>query len=267
MSDCKFILNTEKCIKCGLCVKDCFPGAITMGENGPEYPGSCLMCGHCAAVCPTGAITLTELDPATVIPYDEANFRVDPEKLLNSIRHRRSIRNYLPKKVTSEHLELILEAGRCAPTASNTQKTRFIVVQDGLEEFKELLWKEIPSVIDTFNAQGIAAAASMEKFLKQKNDGFRDSLFFNSPAYVLIITDNVWDAGLAASDMEMEAYACGAGMLHSGYLKRVVSASPALLEYLGIGENESIACCMLLGYPAVSYPRTAGRKMPKVTIK
>ena len=125
----KFILDSEKCIACGLCVADCFPGYITMGENGPVYPGSCMMCGHCAAICPVNAITLPELDPATAMDYDEESFKVDPEKLLNSIRHRRSIRNYTGEKVSNEHLSLILEAGRCAPTASNTQKTRFIVVR------------------------------------------------------------------------------------------------------------------------------------------
>jgi len=267
MPDTKFILDSEKCIACGLCVADCFPGYITMGENGPVYPGSCMMCGHCAAVCPVNAITLPELDPETVMDYDEESFKVDPEKLLNSIRHRRSIRNYRSEKVSPEHLSLILEAGRCAPTASNTQKTRFIVVQEGLSEFKELLWSEMPAIIEGMKASDSPAASGLSRFLDHKNSGFRDDLFFNAPAYVLVITDNVWDAGLAASDMEMVAYACGAGMLHSGYLKRVVSSSPKLTGWLGINEGESIACCLLLGYPAVSYPRTAGRKMPKVTMK
>jgi coenzyme F420-0:L-glutamate ligase/coenzyme F420-1:gamma-L-glutamate ligase len=50
--------------------------------------------------------------------------------LLNVFRSRRSVKKYLPKKVSNEVLFRILEAGKWAPSAHNAQPWRFIVIQD-----------------------------------------------------------------------------------------------------------------------------------------
>jgi nitroreductase len=46
------------------------------------------------------------------------------------IQDRRSIRNYTEEPVSEEHLDLILEAGRQAPSGENAQPWRFVVVKD-----------------------------------------------------------------------------------------------------------------------------------------
>ncbi len=46
------------------------------------------------------------------------------------IKERRSVRNYLDKPVEEGSLSRILEAARLAPSASNRQEWRFIVVKD-----------------------------------------------------------------------------------------------------------------------------------------
>ena len=48
---------------------------------------------------------------------------------LSLAQKRYAVRSYLPKPVEVEKLERILEAGRVAPTAKNTQPFRFLVVQ------------------------------------------------------------------------------------------------------------------------------------------
>lgn len=50
--------------------------------------------------------------------------------VLEVIRKRRSIRAYKPEPVKDEHLKLLLEAARLAPSAGNRQPWRFIVVRD-----------------------------------------------------------------------------------------------------------------------------------------
>jgi nitroreductase len=49
---------------------------------------------------------------------------------LETMWKRRSIRKYRPDPVLEEHLRLILEAARRAPTASNRQNWRMVVVRD-----------------------------------------------------------------------------------------------------------------------------------------
>lgn len=45
-------VNSEKCTKCGLCVKIC-RGTLVMSDLGPKVDRDlCIECGHCVAVCP-----------------------------------------------------------------------------------------------------------------------------------------------------------------------------------------------------------------------
>ena len=48
---------------------------------------------------------------------------------MEAIRKRKSVRKYLNKKVEEDKLFAVLEAGRLAPSASNRQEWRFIIVR------------------------------------------------------------------------------------------------------------------------------------------
>ena len=50
--------------------------------------------------------------------------------IMEAITSRRSIRSYQDRPVEQDKLNLILEAGRLAPSARNLQDWRFVVVQD-----------------------------------------------------------------------------------------------------------------------------------------
>jgi nitroreductase len=50
--------------------------------------------------------------------------------VFESIKKRRSVRSYLDKQVEEDKILKILEAARLAPSASNKQEWRFVVVKD-----------------------------------------------------------------------------------------------------------------------------------------
>ena len=50
--------------------------------------------------------------------------------VVDAIKTRKSVREYLNKPVEDEKLKIVLEAGRLAPSASNRQEWRFVVVHD-----------------------------------------------------------------------------------------------------------------------------------------
>ena len=50
--------------------------------------------------------------------------------VLKAIKNRRTIRRFRPNPIDAEMLQMILEAGRWAPSFSNLQPWKFIVVQD-----------------------------------------------------------------------------------------------------------------------------------------
>lgn len=52
------------------------------------------------------------------------------EAVIKVIQDRRSIRHYTTDPVSEEHLEMILEAARQAPSGENAQPWRFVIVKD-----------------------------------------------------------------------------------------------------------------------------------------
>lgn len=60
-------INHAECTMCGICVKECFTGALSVYENRIAWSGElCKGCGRCAMVCPKKVVSLTidDLDEA-----------------------------------------------------------------------------------------------------------------------------------------------------------------------------------------------------------
>jgi nitroreductase len=146
--------------------------------------------------------------------------------VLEAIKGRRSIRKYSSRAVEEEKLASVLEAARLAPSASNAQEWRFIVVKD-----KE----KLAGLMDAADGQGCigeAPAAIVACGLKHK------IMACGQP------TDTV-DLSIAMSFIVLEAYeqglgTCWLGRFYEDKVKKV----------LGIPENVSVVAVTPIGYPA-----------------
>lgn len=260
-------INESLCIGCGKCVKDCVAQRITLKDKKAAVTGECILCGHCVSVCPYGAVSIPEYDMDDIENYNRENFKLSSETLLHSIKFRRSIRDYIQKPVEQEKLEHILQAGRYTATAKNNQDCHFIFVQKELDALKNMVW----DYIDSFSARK-AKEIPKEMLLylsfsrRRRSDAADDYLFRNAPVVIFITSDWQLDAGLAAQNMELMAIAQELGVLYNGYLARIADANEELKSWLGI-TGKTIKACMLLGYPNVTYERTAPRKTAQVVWK
>jgi nitroreductase len=99
--------------------------------------------------------------------------------LLDIIKNRKSVRNFLDRPVEREKIMLCLEAARLAPSACNSQPWKFIVVDD--MELKESLCRAAFSGIYTISSFAkkapliVAVVSEKAKFLERIGGLLRDT--------------------------------------------------------------------------------------------
>ena len=70
-------VDIEKCIGCGLCIKDCFVKDIELIDNKANIKNErCMKCGHCVAICPKGAVSTDTYNMDDVKEYSEIDFDI-----------------------------------------------------------------------------------------------------------------------------------------------------------------------------------------------
>lgn len=270
-------INLDKCVGCGMCESDCLVNAIRVKEDKAKVKNIlCINCGHCMAICPTDAIEMQGFDKNEVLEFNHENFDLEPEKLLNFIKFRRSIRSYKDIEVEEEKIKNIVEAGRYTPTGGNRQPIRYILVKEKLKEVKELaiegLYNLALNTDDEDYVRSIYKNTFKRMHKRYKEEGY-DSLFYDAPLLMVVVGDtslggSVYvDGGLAASNMELMAYSQGLGMCYNGFFVMASNVEPKLKELLGMNDNEAVITSFILGYPSVKYKRTVNRNSAKFEIR
>lgn len=247
-------IDSSLCNCCGLCGKDCPDNAFVMTDAGAEVATQdCLKCGHCVAVCPQNAVSISGFEDAPEeIIHDT---KPDPDDFLAMMKGRRTIRQFTGQDVPQEIIEKIIEAGRYTPTGRNIQGVSYVVLREGLDECERLavsLLRRAQFFIGIF-------VKSYKRI--QIDDRY---IFKGAPVAIVIKADNVVDGALAASAMELMARACGLGVLYSGMFAIAAKVSHKLKRKLSAGSKAKVVTTLVLGYPAVTYHRTAQRERPTV---
>lgn len=247
------IVDLSKCIGCGLCVKDCPVGDIRLVKGLAKANNrACLYCGHCVAICPKAAIGIMgHKDLAEPVTKE----KIDPNLILGHFKSRRSIRQFKNEMIEKALIEKIIEAGRYSPTGKNTQAVSFIV----LDKEKERVEASAIGVLKRL--------LFFYQLFSKKTKGFRldeGFLFKKAPIVLVIVSKSSVDGALAASNMALMAENQGLGVLYSGFFALACKLSKKLRQGLGLEKGEKVVTAMVLGYPGVSYQRTAPRKEAKV---
>lgn len=258
-------IDQNKCIGCGMCVKDCFFGVLSLQDKKAVISGDCFHCGHCVSVCPTDAVTIPDYPMEEVREYDES-CKMDAENLLHFMQFRRSVRQFKKEPVPMEYMEKILEAGRYTPTAANRQDVSYILVKEHLEEFKKIVWEGLGERLAKGTPDPYAYRMQIfyDAYLANPED---DRLFCGADLCMLVLSDAPVNGTLAMTSMELMAQAQGVGVLYSGFLQRIILDTPKALEFLGLDGTKTLGTVMLYGMPDVTYQRTAPRKKANITWK
>ncbi|MBN2187539.1 MAG: nitroreductase family protein [Dehalococcoidia bacterium] len=189
-----------------------------------------------------------------------------------AIRQRRSIRSFRGDPVPDDMVNEILEAARLAPSASNRQPWRFMVVTDGEEKARlrkiclDQAFIEQAPVVFVCCADLTAYSESSRKKRAQEfiDYGVTETLSgrFADPAYRasllaepdpdlgIFLTAAVANTYIAIEHMVLTATALGLGSCWVGAL-----GNPGEIEALfGLPETTLVVAVLPVGYPTVIPP-------------
>ena len=254
----KIIIDSELCIGCGECVKDCVSGHLELSHGKAAVKdGGCIECGHCYAVCPAEAVSMSGYS-LSGLDKTESLAELDSDKLLLALKSRRSIRRFKDKAVSDEDVLKIVEAGRYCPTASNAQDLHFVVLRDSMarcEAEAVALFRRVQRM-----------AGSFSDYIKDAS--IDDNFFFKgAPLVILVAAKREVNAALASSYMEIMANSLGLGVLYSGFFVFAAKHSKAIKRLLDLPEGAEIFTCMVIGHSDVEYKRLAPRKAPNLILR
>jgi nitroreductase len=266
-------VDVAKCIGCGTCVPDCPSFSITIKDGKAVHGKWCLECGHCTAICKQKAATLVgDYDLSEVLEYDDPQkFAIAPDRLLNFVRFRRSVRQYTDEPVSDADIAKIMEMGRYTQTGANAQALRYIVLtKETLREITPIALKTLAELdVKSVDKKAMRVPYQYLNFqsiwlnwyaVYQKKQ--RDLLFHGAPNAILVVsrTCNEVDGCFNAGHLELMINALGLGACLMGFGTFAFDMSLELKQRVGIQEGEAVIFMMVFGHPRVQYLRTVNRK-------
>ncbi len=248
-------VDTNLCIRDNVCVEVCPSGTLVVNEEGfPEEDsnGSCIFCGHCVAVCTCDALTHSGLPNEPFLPALKES--PAPEVIDSFLISRRSVREFEDRPISKETLEALLDVARRAPTASNSQKLHWIVVNG-----KSKVHALSVEVMNRLQMWDISKAR-----LGQWERGY-DFVLRGAPVVIAVCTpeDYGWgkqDCAIALTFLELAAEARGLGVCWAGFLTRVASVHAPLRKSLAVPEGYVVHGGLMLGERKYSYRLVPPRK-------
>lgn len=266
-----FKIDEEKCDKGGICAMECPAHIIKMTKEGPvPVKGAqefCIQCGHCVAVCPKGAISLKFLSPDQCMPI-EKDLLLNADQTEHFLRSRRAVRRYKDKPVPKDLFEKALAIACCAPTGSNRQTVKWLVIDK-----KEDVTKIGAHVIDWMryvlkNHPKIARMFTMEALIIEWEKG-SDRITRDAPQLVFAYASDEYGSGAAdchtaLAYLELALPGFNLGSCWAGYVNYGVSQWPNLARELKLPEKHTCHGALMVGFPKLKYYRAPRRNPPDI---
>lgn len=179
------------------------------------------------------------------------------------LKNRRSIRDFLDKKVEFSLINEIIKESCLAPSACNLQPWRFIVIQDK-NLMKKLSDESKKSFLKQIEKNPVCFAKRFESSFK--NPDF--NIFYNASSLVLIVGKKdhptlCEDLALYAAYFMFASTSRNLGTCYIGLAEEINKLS--LKKEIGVEENETIVVPIIIGYPK-NIPKASLRADPNIKL-
>lgn len=281
-------IDPERCRKDGLCVLVCGK-VFSQREKGtvPEVAREeyCNSCGHCVILCPSGAIAQLACLPENIHPV-RTDLLPSYEQVREMIVSRRSVRAFRERPVEEEVMAKVIDGARFAPSAKNTQSTRYTVVRSGdllsaiasttaswlgsmAKRLRNPLWRRLYQLRGAHDAEEIGRWIGQFELIAAQMRNGRDLVLHGAPALLLFHAEKTVrfaevNASLALQNGTMIAGSLGLGTFYTGYVVTAFARERALQRLVGLPKKDRVYGGLALGYPRVGFPRWIDRNPPRI---
>ncbi len=167
-------------------------------------------------------------------------------EVLDTIKSRRSVRQYLPEQIKDEELNKILESAIYAPSGHNDQSWYFTIIQD--KDLINQISDGAKAVMREMDVKWIAQMGAMEDL----------HIFYRAPAAIIIsgkkdaVTPMV-DCAAAVQNMLLAAESMDIGSCWIGFAK-FFFLNPENMEKFSIPQGYEVHFGVSLGYKVRKNP-------------
>lgn len=270
-----FLVDSDRCNFCGVCVEECSPRIIVMGkpgslprriEGGDEL---CTKCGHCVAVCPVAAVSTDTAAPQQCEPVDRSLLPT-PEQVELFLKTRRSVRTYKDQTVPRKTLKRLVDIARYAPSGHNWQPVNWLVVEnpEQTRRFGGMVVDWMRSIVES--KPEIARSMRFDRIVANCDRGI-DMILRGAPHVIVAHCDKQYGALgqsaciIATTYLELAAYGMGLGACWAGYFHVASNAYKPLTAALDLPENHQIHAALMIGYPKYRFHRIPPRNQPVIS--
>ncbi len=262
----KLIIDEELCNACGQCVRVCIRDNIVVEDFAVETGSNCFECGHCMAVCKEGAISLKSFEghENRISEYNSREIPISYDDLLQFLKQRRSIRWFKKKKIDKETFEKLFEGAYYSPSAQNEQDVEFVVLDERLDDFMNLVYDIIGVEEDQF-----FRIKEFGDYLKGNSTKNFHPLLWEGRQLILTFSTDKTSAVIANTRLELLAYSLGLGGFYSLFILKADEIDhDKLMEFFPeIDSGKHMFSSFVIGYPKVRFRRTIPHKEIKITYK
>ena len=280
MNQANFVVDIEKCVGCGKCVKVCPGGILSLDqEKKPEMTdfkkfgwNGCWKCEHCLAVCPTGAISIFGHRPENSLPA--VDYEIAAPIIDSLMAGRRSCRRYKDKNVDASVINDMLDRLAAAPNGGNKQQVEFTVIDDKeyMRRFRQLAYSRMKELA----AQDIYPKgfdkASYDDMKRWEKTVRPDMLFCGAP-HILIPHaplghgEPIQDVVIAGTYFELLCASRVLGAVMLTFPLGALEQMPDIKAMLDIPDDHYIGMIIGFGYPEIRYARGVQRKTEQSRIQ
>ena len=196
--------------------------------------------------------------------------------VIQSIKERRSIRNFEQKEIDKEILRGIIQTGKYAPSPMNRQPWKFIVItnRDFIQDLSLQVKEELKNLLRKRFIKKFSIKDLKDKELVRLIYAFsfsdKDIIFFDAPALVFIVTkENLFfdeSCACCAENMMLAAHSLGIGSCWIGFAS-VLGLKKKILHKIGVPDKHHISAAIVFGYPKEKPGRASIRKIGSDIIK